>query len=50
MGGPAYSSESRSIRATTMGYHTKSRDDVFVQNRKREIHESMEPSKALTIF
>jgi hypothetical protein len=30
-----------------MGYHTKSKDDIFVQNKKREIHESMEPSKAL---
>jgi len=29
------------------GYHTKAADDIFVQNRKREIHESMEPSKAL---
>ena len=47
MGGTGYSQESRTLRATTMGYHTKSADDIFVQNKKAMIHESMEPSKAL---
>ena len=47
MGGPAYSHESRSIRAASLGYHTKSKDDIFIQNKKKRIHESMEPSKAL---
>jgi len=47
MGGPTYSSDSRTIRAVSEGYHTKKVDDIFIQNRKREIHESMEPSKAL---
>lgn len=47
MGWTSYSSESRSVRAESLGYSTKSVDDIFVQNKKREIHESMEPSKAL---
>jgi hypothetical protein len=47
MGHTLYSSDSRSARATTLGYFTKSADDIFVQNREGKIHESMEPSKAL---
>ena len=47
MGWTSYSHESRSVRATTLGYHTKSADDIFIQNRKGEIHESMDPKKAL---
>ena len=47
MGGTLYSHEDRSVRAASAGYFTKSADDIFIQNKKREIHESMEPSKAL---
>ncbi len=47
MGHTLYSHSLRSERAVTLGYHTKSADDIFVQNRKGEIHESMVPSKAL---
>ena len=47
MGGGSYNYQSRSARATTQGYYTKHADDIFEQNKKREIHESMVPSKAL---
>ena len=47
MGGHGYSSASRTLRATTMGYHTKKADDIFIQNRKAMIHESMKPETAL---
>ena len=33
----------RAMSADTCGYYTKSIDDVFVQNKKRRIHESMDP-------
>jgi len=47
MGGGTYSLESRSVRAKTLGYLTKSADEIFEQNKKKKIHESMEPAKAL---
>ena len=47
MGYSSYSSELRSVRATTLDYAHKSSDEIFIQNKKREIHESMEPKKAL---
>lgn len=47
MGGGFYSSETRSVRSESLGYSTKHVDDIFVQNKKRVIHESMEPKKAL---
>jgi hypothetical protein len=47
MGWTSYSSDSRTVRAKSLGYFTKSADDIFVQNKERKIHESMEPSKAL---
>ncbi len=43
MGGTSYSSDSRALRSHASGYYTKSRDDIFEQNKKRMIHESMEP-------
>lgn len=46
MGYSHYSVSDRSERAFSSGYHTKSADEIFEQNRKRMIHESMEPSKA----
>jgi hypothetical protein len=43
MGGPAYNSETRSMRAMSEGYHTKSFTDTFVQSKVGKIHESMDP-------
>lgn len=47
MGGSFYSFSDRSARSTSLGYHTKSADQIFEQNQKRRIHESMEPKTAL---
>ena len=47
MGYTSYDSNSRSIRASVSGYYSKSTNDVFEQNKKRMIHESMEPKKAI---
>lgn len=47
MGSPSYSFSDRSLRSETLGYKTKSANEIFEQNRKREIHESMVASKAL---
>lgn len=47
MGWTSYDSGSRSFRAASAGYYTKSADDIFIQNKERKIHESMLPSKAL---
>jgi len=47
MGDPIYSSTRRMAKASTLGYHTKSKDEIFVQNKKARIHESMMPSKAI---
>lgn len=46
MGSSTYSSTDRATRATASGYSTKSADEIFEQNRKREIHDSMDPKKA----
>lgn len=47
MGGSFYSHSDRSYRASSSGYYSKSADQIFEQNQKRMIHESMEPKKAL---
>lgn len=47
MGGGRYDVVSRSVRSDSLGYQTKGIDDIFEQNKKRQIHESMVPSKAL---
>jgi len=47
MGWTCYDSDSRSARAFSLGYFEKDADDIFEQNKKGEIHESMKPSKAL---
>jgi hypothetical protein len=47
MGSTSYSHENRLSRAVTSGYFSKSADDIFEQNRKRMIHETMEPKTAL---
>lgn len=43
MGFTSYYSDSRSIRAESLGYMTKSADQIFTQNLKREMHASMNP-------
>jgi hypothetical protein len=47
MGHGTYSSDARTVRAVSLGYKTKSADDIFTQSKERRIHESMQPSKAL---
>ena len=46
MGNSSYDSSTRFSRAAASGYYLKSADDIFVQNKVRRIHESMDPSKA----
>lgn len=46
MGSSTYSFTDRTTRATASGYSTKSADDIFEQNRKRKIHDSMDPKNA----
>jgi hypothetical protein len=43
MGYSSYDTNSRSVRAATQGYHSKGRDEIFEQNRKRMSHEMMRP-------
>ena len=43
MGSSSYSFENRSFRAASEGYHTKGKDEIFVQNKVRKVHESMDP-------
>lgn len=47
MGGNPYDERARSVRASSLGYMTKSADEIFTQSKERRIHESMIPSKAL---
>lgn len=47
MGGGHYNSDARAVRAVTLGYFSKSSDEIFTQSKEHRIHESMEPSKAL---
>lgn len=46
MGGSTYSFTDRTTRATASGYSTKSADEIFEQNKKRVIHDSMDPKNA----
>jgi hypothetical protein len=48
MGGPRYSVEARTVRSASLGYFTKSADQIFEQNLKHAIHESMSP-KAIKV-
>jgi len=43
MGWTSYSVSSRALRADSLGYATKHADDIFEQNRKRQIHVEMNP-------
>ncbi len=44
MGYSGYSLENRTVRATSQQYSTKSVNEIFEQNAKRQIHEQMNPS------
>jgi len=46
MGYTNYSISSREIRAEAAGYATKSRDEIFIQQKERRIHDSMDPKNA----
>jgi hypothetical protein len=46
MGYTVYSETSRAARAEAAGYYTKSRDEIFVQQKERRMHDSMDPKKA----
>lgn len=46
MGSSTYSYSNRATRASSSGYYTKSADDIFEQNKKRKIHDSMDPKNA----
>lgn len=43
MGGSFYDTDARAMRATTKGYYTKSMNEVFTQQNKKQIHEDMNP-------
>lgn len=43
MGGGFYSTTDRLHRSTIKGYATKTTNELFVQNKKREIHKDMDP-------
>ncbi len=43
MGSPLYNASMRSARATSDGYFKKSVNEIFTQNEKAQIHESMNP-------
>lgn len=47
MGHASYSTNSRTVRASTEGYFTKSKDQIFEQNVKRKVHEGMDPKGVL---
>jgi hypothetical protein len=43
MGGSSYSYSNRELRSHSLGYKTKSVNEIFEQNTKRQIHEQMDP-------
>lgn len=47
MGNSSYSVEHRSLRSSNAGYSTKSVNEIFTQNVKREIHAEMDPKNVL---
>ena len=44
MGGTKYNLDDRILRAKSAGYASKSVNDIFVQNKERKAHESMNPN------
>lgn len=47
MGNSSYSVDNRTYRAATVGYASKSVDQIFTQNKERKIHEQMNPKGIL---
>lgn len=47
MGNSSYSTEDRSFRSTSLGYHTKSVNEIFTQNVERKCHKDMNPNGVL---
>lgn len=43
MGGSSYSYSRRELKSHSLGYKTKSVNEIFEQNQKRRIHEQMDP-------
>jgi len=43
MGNGGYSTYNRSVRSASMGYASKSRDEIFAQSKEHKIHEQMDP-------
>lgn len=43
MGHSSYSVDARTIRATSVGYDTKSKEEIFTQSKSRTIHSEMSP-------
>lgn len=46
MGYTSYSVDNRTARAKAAGFATRSRDEIFSQQKERKIHESMDPRTA----
>jgi hypothetical protein len=47
MGDDRYGYADRSVRAFASGYYDKAPDEIFLQNKEKRIHESMDPKSAL---
>ncbi|NJM53481.1 MAG: hypothetical protein HC846_08900 [Blastocatellia bacterium] len=45
MGYTVYSETSRAVRAEAAGYFTKEAEEIFVQQKERKMHDSMDPKK-----
>lgn len=45
MGNSLYDSDSRMTRSATLGYTTKSVDQIFTQQKERKVHAEMDPKK-----
>ena len=43
MGNSSYNIGSRNLRSESLGYHSKSMDEVFTQQKEKRIHDSMSP-------
>lgn len=48
MGYSSYDTNSRTLRSESLGYKTKSANDIFEQNKKGECHDDMNP-KNITV-
>lgn len=48
MGSSSYDTSARAFRASSLGYATKSADEIFTQQKERKIHADMDP-KTITV-